>query len=172
MPIWLGEFLAKELPYVILAVFIGVLIGFGVYYHHAYETQHDAYVILQNDVKTQNEQATAKYKQLLADNEAKQLQIDNQFKKQVTQDDQAKKDISSIVSNVAVSPIRVRYVARASRCNSDSADSAKTPDAAISATDTSTTDGVLPQLNSERLASAIGEIETLNAAFASCKATW
>ena len=155
----------------ILAVFLALVSAlFATYYYHGeYVTASKALADLRASVAAANVQATARLADLTAERDRIQTELNQKAADQEQKDAQAKAEISRLT--VDVSNLRVRVVPNTAGSCSGNA-SGQT----ASATDAGTADqapayGVLPEVNSRRLASALTEVETLSAAYNSCRAT-
>ncbi len=118
------------------------------------------------------EQQKAHAKQLLdtltAERDAKQAAIDKVYKEQEQKDAKAKTDIDRLADELRARPMRVRIECPSGKSGS-SAPNQKTASTHHRAGNSSTTYGLLPAANSERLANAISAVEKLNAAYSSCR---
>lgn len=157
----------------LIAIVVGLLLctlsGTTWYYHHELNALHDSDLLLKHDNEVAQQQATAKLKQLTAERDAKQAALDQQAKEQGEKDAQAQSDISALHDKLLHTPVRVQYLP--STADHRSTTGQASTSTANSAADQSASSGVLPESNTQRLASAIAEIETLSAAYGSCRAT-
>ncbi len=157
----------------ILAIVIGLvfilLSGTTWYYHGEYRTTSDSLLLLQHDVATQNREAALKLKTLTAERDAKQAALNKQAKDQEKVDAIAQNGIARLNEQLRTSTVRVRIIP-SSRAGSGSPASDEATAAANRAADDSTASGVLPESNTKRLADALTEVETLSAAYNSCRA--
>lgn len=161
----------RELVLVLkISVFVMLLTATLVYRHHAQQA-HDQYIRLQGSIEQQTAQASAKLAQLTAERDAKQTQLNQLAKEQEVKDAAAQSEIARLDDELRNRPIRVRVVTRSGGGGGGSAksDAATTPEAG--AGDTATAYGLLPEENSRRLADALIEVETMSAAYSSCRAT-
>ncbi len=123
---------------------------------------------LAGQVVQQNQQAKQKLAELTAQRDIKQAALNKAAADQERKDADAKAEIERLAGELRDRPVRVRIVAQAGSCSGSAAG-----DAAASAEDragdTGATDGVLPAENTRRLSAALTEIETLSAAYSSCR---
>ncbi|WP_218239775.1 hypothetical protein [Comamonas fluminis] len=127
---------------------------------------------LQASVAAQNRTATAELARLTLERNAAQAQLDQVYQQQEKADDQAVQEIARLTGELEQRPVRVRIVASTTTCGAGSGGSAgdqATPTTA-GAADTTQAYGLLPESNSRRLGEVIAEAETINAAYASCRA--
>ena len=110
---------------------------------------------LQASVAAQNRTATAELARLTLERNAAQAQLDQVYQQQEKADDQAVQEIARLTGELEQRPVRVRIVASSTTA---------------SAADTTQAYGLLPESNSRRLGEVIAEAETINAAYASCRA--
>lgn len=156
-----------------VAVAVIYLVGSSLaiwYYKAKAQNAVEALVTLQGQVKAQNDAAAAKLASLTEKRDQLQAIIDRQAENQEAQDAQAKAEIARLGSELRNRPFRVRVEG----CDAGSGDRGATSDATAGAEDragdTGPAYGLLPAENHRRLASAIDEIETMSAAYASCRA--
>ncbi|MPN18487.1 hypothetical protein SDC9_165847 [bioreactor metagenome] len=128
---------------------------------------------LQALVAAQNDQARTTLERLTTERDAAQAQVDTQHQQQEMADAQARQEIARLHSELERSgPVRVRISAQpAPACGPGGGGAPGHPSAAADpgAADAAPAYGLLPAANSARLAGVIQEIETLNAAYASCR---
>jgi len=145
------------------------LIASTLIYRSMYITTDTALTAVNASIKAQNETSTKKLADLTAERDQKQAQLDQAAKDQEKTDASAKTEIARLDAELRNRPVLVRYVTASGKgggsAASDPASSAKN-----SAGDAGTAIGVLPESNSRRLASALTEVETLSAAYNSCRA--
>ena len=127
---------------------------------------------LQSQVATQNQTARAQLDRLTAERDAAQAQLDAQFQQQEKTDAQTIQEIARLTDELQQRPVRVRLATTPGACGPSGGGP---PGAATASTDAGATDpaptyGLLPAANSQRLGAVIQEVETLNAAYASCRA--
>ena len=125
---------------------------------------------LAGQVEQQNQQAERKLAELTAQRDIKQAALNKAAADQERKDADAKAEIDRLAGELESRPVRVRIVTSpAGSCSGGAAG-----DAAASAEDRAgdagTADGVLPPENTRRLSAALTEIETLSAAYSSCRA--
>lgn len=126
---------------------------------------------LQASVATQNRTAKAELELLTAERNAAQARLDQLYQQQEKTDAQAVQEIARLTGELEQRPVRVRIVSQpaasgAGGCRATGEQAAGTEP---SAADAGQAYGLLPAANSARLAGVIQEIETLNAAYASCR---
>ena len=123
---------------------------------------------LAGQVEQQNQQAERKLAELTAQRDIKQAALNKAAADQERKDADAKAEIERLAGELRDRPVRVRVVAQAGDCSRGAAG-----DAAARAEDRTgdagTADGILPPENSRRLSAALTEIETLSAAYSSCR---
>lgn len=127
---------------------------------------------LQGKVDQQNETATRRLAELTQENARIQSALNAQAKAQETQDAQAQAEIARLDGELRNRPVRVRVQScshAGSGNRSAQGDPAANPQDRPG--DTETASGILPPENTRRLAGVIQEIETLSAAYASCKSS-
>lgn len=124
---------------------------------------------LRGMIEQQAEQAEQTLARLTAERDEKQARLDRLAAEQESKDADAKAEIERLAGELRDRPVRVRIVAQAGSCSGSAAgDAAANPE--DRAGDASTADGVLPPENTRRLGIALTEIETLSAAYNSCRA--
>ena len=157
----------------IIAIAVGLIVltlsGLTWYYHGAYRNVSDTLLVLQHDVSEKNREATDKLKALIIERDAKQAKINQLYLEQGEKDEIAQNGIERLNDQLRASTVRVR-IESASRCSGSSSIGDQARNAANSAANDTETSGVLPESNTRRLADALTEIETLSAAYNSCRA--
>lgn len=123
---------------------------------------------LRGQISQQSSQAKVTLDQLTKDRDEKQAALDRQAELQEGKDDAAKDEIARLADELANRPVRVRVVTASGACSSSAAGNS-TSSAETGAGNTSSTSGLLPESNSQRLRAAIAEVETLSAAYSSCR---
>lgn len=123
---------------------------------------------LRGRVSQQEKQAKEALDKLTLERDAKQALLDKQAQLQEEKDNAAKLEIKRLANELGNRPIRVRVATQSSQCD-HSAGSDTPSNADNSAGNTSAASGLLPESNSRRLRAAIEEIETLSAAYSSCR---
>jgi hypothetical protein len=123
-------------------------------------------------IKTQNEEAGALLAQRTAERDAKQATLDRLATEQETQDEAATNEIARLAGELRNKPIRVRVVPE-SGTSGPSGGSAP-GDASAAATagpgNAEPATWVLPDANSRGLGEVIADVETMSAAYSSCRA--
>lgn len=128
----------------------------------------DDYGELVGRVEQHREEAAARLRQLTAERDRQQALLDQQAMEQEKKDAHAQAEIARLAGELGSRPVRVRVVA--GHCGG-SAGGDPSAAAADRAADAGAADGVLPAENSRRLGAALTEVETLSAAYASCRAS-
>lgn len=123
---------------------------------------------LRGQISQQSAQAKETLDQLTKDRDEKQAVLDQLAKSQEDKDNAAKDEIARLADELANRPIRVRVVTAGGVC-SGSAASHYATSSTDSAGNPASTSGLLPESNSRGLRVAINEIETLSAAYSSCR---
>lgn len=123
---------------------------------------------LAGQVEQQNQQAERRLAELTAQRDMKQAALNKAAADQERKDADARAEIDRLAGELRDRPVRVRIVAQAGSCSGGAASdaAARTEDRAG---DAGTADGVLPAENTRRLSAALTEIETLSAAYSSCR---
>jgi len=126
---------------------------------------------LQASVTTQNRIAKAELERLTVERNAAQARLDQLYQQQEKTDAQAVQEIARLTGELEQRPVRVRIVSQlaASGAGGCSAAGEQAASTGPGAADAAEAYGLLPAANSARLAGVIQEIETLNAAYASCR---
>lgn len=127
---------------------------------------------LQTSVAAQNRTATAELARLTAERNAAQSQLDQIYQQQEKTDAQAVQEIARLTGELEQRPVRVRIVASTAACGSGrgGTEGDQTTTSDPGAADETQAYGLLPESNSRRLGAVIAEAETINAAYASCRA--
>ena len=124
---------------------------------------------LAGQVEQQNQQAEQKLAELTAQRDIKQAALNKAAADQERKDADAKAEIDRLAGELRDRPVRVRIVTSPAGSCSGSAAGDAAASAEDRAGDTGATDGVLPAENTRRLSAALTEIETLSAAYSSCR---
>ncbi|WEE75711.1 hypothetical protein LZ683_16245 [Comamonas testosteroni] len=155
-----------------LALLLCLVLAFGMQ-HFRTKAQTVAIELqqLQGSVATQNRTAKAELERLTAERNAAQARLDQLYQQQEKTDAQAVQEIARLTGEHKLRPVRVRIVSQPSAsgaggCRATGEQAACTDPGAA---DAGQAYGLLPAANSARLAGVIQEIETLNAAYASCR---
>ena len=148
------------LTYLFVAVFC-----FGIGYHQAASRHRE----LEAAVRQQKNLATERLAELTAERDRKQAELDKSAKEQEDKDREAKTEIERLAGELADRPVRVRYVTTAGQCGGGP-DTDPATAAGAGAGSAAPAYGVLPEPNSRRLGAALKEVETLSAAYNSCRA--
>lgn len=156
-----------------LAAMVAVLIvalALGTYHYQAvYQATDKALMALEGSVKQANETAAAELERLTAERDERQARLDKQAEDQEKKDADAKAEIERLAGELRDRPIRVRYVTATSGAGSGGAASQAAVSPGDSAGDATAATGVLPESNTQRLGVALTEVETLSAAYNSCR---
>ncbi|QXN70916.1 putative outer membrane lytic protein [Bacillus phage vB_BspP_Dartukuta] len=123
---------------------------------------------LRGQVSRQSAQAKETLDQLTKERDEKQALLDAQAKQQEENDNAAKLEIARLADELASRPIRVRVIAASGACSGSAAGDTSTGTETGTGNDAATS-GLLPEPNSRRLRAAIAEVETLSAAYSSCR---
>lgn len=122
---------------------------------------------LKGQISQQSAQAKETLDQMTKERDQKQAELDELAKQQEETDNAAKLEIARLADELASRPIRVRVVTASGACSSSAA--GYTTTGRTGEGNTSSTSGLLPESNSRRLRAAIAEVETLSAAYRSCR---
>ncbi|WP_314971758.1 hypothetical protein [Comamonas testosteroni] len=127
---------------------------------------------LQARVEAQNLTAAEELARLTLERNAAQAQLDQLYQQQEKTDVLAVQEIARLSSELEQRPVRVRIVASSAACGTDSHSAAGEPASSTDpgSADTAQAYGLLPESNSRRLGAVSAEAETINAAYASCRA--
>lgn len=155
---------AGEIATLVLMLALAWLVG----YQSGKESAGKDLARLQGMIEQQAEEAEQTLERLTAERDKKQAALNKAAADQERKDADAKAEIERLAGELRDRPVRVRVVAQAGDCSRGAAG-----DAAARAEDrtgdTGTADGILPPENSRRLSAALTEIETLSAAYSSCR---
>ncbi|MEX8193604.1 hypothetical protein [Comamonas guangdongensis] len=164
------EFIAPGL--LALSLLACLVLGFGMqHFKTKAQVATSELKQLQDSVAAQKRTATAELERLTAERNAAQARLDQLYQQQEKTDAQAVQEIARLTGELQQRPVRVRIVSQpaasgAGGCRSAGEQAASTDSGAADAAEAY---GLLPAANSARLAGVIQEIETLNAAYASCR---
>lgn len=159
--------------FVIVLLLIGLLLAWaGGHYRDLAATNAKELTALQGQVQHQNDLAKLKLDEMTRQRDAKQSELDDFHKTQEKKDEAAKLEIARLAGELEHRPVRVRIVAQPAQCGPGGGGSQGGAAAGTEAGegDTTQTYGLLPESNSRRLGAVITEAETVNAAYASCRA--
>ena len=156
---------AGEIATMVLMLALAWLVG----YQSGKESAGKDLARLQGMIEQQADQAEQTLERLTAERDKKQAALNKAAADQERKDADAKAEIERLAGELRDRPVRVRVVAQAGSCGGSAAGdaAARTEDRAG---DAGTADGVLPAENTRRLSAALTEIETLSAAYSSCRA--
>lgn len=157
--------IAGEIATLLLMLAMAWLVG----YQSGKESAGQDLARLQGKIEQQAEQAGQTLARLTAERDERQARLDRLAADQESKDADAKAEIDRLAGELRDRPVRVRIVAQAGSCSGSAAgDAAAHPE--DRAGDAGTASGLLPPENSRRLGAALTEIETLSAAYSSCRA--
>ena len=125
---------------------------------------------LKGQIEYAEREAQTKYDELMTKRDALALRLQEAAKHQEEIDNAAKAEIKRLSNELASRPVRVRIEPESGACGGGTR-SAEAGNSSHSKRSEGQAYGLLPRANSERLRAALDEIETLNAAYASCKNT-
>ena len=155
-----------------LALLLCLAFGLGMWHFKA-KSQAVATELqqLQASVAAQHRTANAELERLTVERNAAQARLDQLYQQQEKTDAQAVQEIARLTGELEQRPVRVRIVSLpaasgAGGCRAAGEQAASTEPGAADAAEAY---GLLSAANSARLAGVIQEIETLNAAYASCR---
>lgn len=157
-----------------VAVVLVLLLSWGVdHYRAKASTAVRELQQLQAEVGEQNRTAQKTLDRLKAERDAAQAKLDKQHQEQEKTDANTIAEIARLTGELEQRPVRVRVVTQATACRggSGSAEGHTAAAADPGAADAAQAYGLLPESNSRRLGAVIAEAETINAAYASCRAT-
>lgn len=156
---------------VTIIAFLGVSLA-AAGYHVAYKTTSKTLTELRDQVEKKNQEAEQKLAELTAQRDMKQAALDKAAADQERKDNASQAEIDRLTDELHKRPVRVRIVPTAtSRGCSGSAAGDAAGATEPGAADPGAAYGVLPAENTRRLAIALKEVETLSAAYNSCRAT-
>lgn len=127
---------------------------------------------LQQQLRQQHLQAQAQLADLTRQRDARQAALNALHAHQEQTDAETAQHIARLESELATRPVRVRIATRPANCGGGGAGTAGAAAATADAgaADAAQTHGLLPAANARRLGAVIAEAETINAAYASCRA--
>ena len=156
---------AGEIATMVLMLALAWLVG----YQSGKESAGKDLARLQGMIEQQAEEAEQTLERLTAERDKKQAALNKAAADQERKDADAKAEIERLAGELRDRPVRVRIVAQAGNCSGSAAGDAAAR-AEDRSGDTGTADGILPPENTRRLGAALTEIETLSAAYSSCRA--
>lgn len=145
--------------------------AFGAGYFAGWESMVAQYSDLAAQVKAKNQLATEKLAELVRERDRKQAVIDRMALERESLDNEAKTEIARLGAELERRPVRVRVVTKPRSCGG-SAEGDTAAGTGAGEEDAGQASGVLPKENTRRLREALSEIETLSAAYNSCKASY
>jgi len=127
---------------------------------------------LSADVERQNADAAQTLATLTEQRDTAQAALDAAYQQQEVADAAAQQEIDRLRGDLEQRPVRVRIVPQSAACGPGGGGAAGDAPAAADAgaADVAPAYGLLPESNTRRLGAVIAEVETLNAAYASCRA--
>ena len=155
--------IAGEIATLLLMLAMAWLVG----YQGGKESAGKDLARLQGMIEQQADQAEHTLARLTAERDKKQARLDRLAADQEKKDADAKAEIERLAGELRDRPVRVRVVAGSCSGSTAGDPAARAEDRSG---DAGTADGVLPPENSRRLGAALTEIETLSAAYSSCRA--
>lgn len=158
----------RQTLFMLIALAVSGLAVFGMGYALGSKAPALKLEELRGQVSRQSSQAKVTLDQLTKERDEKQAALDKQAQLQEGKDNAAKLEIARLADELASLPIRVRIVTASGACSGRAAGEVTTGTETGSG-DNAATSGLLPESNSRRLRVAIKKIETLNAAYASCR---
>ena len=159
--------------FVIVLLLLGFFLAWaGGHYRDLAATNAKELAALQGRVQHQNDLAKLKLDEMTRQRDAKQTELDDFHKTQEKKDEAAKLEIARLAGELEHRPVRVRIVAQPAQCGAGggSAQGGVAAGTEAGEGDPAQTYGLLPESNSRRLGAVIAEAETVNAAYASCRA--
>ncbi len=156
---------AGEIATLVLMLALAWLVG----YQSGKESAGKDLARLQGMIEQQAEEAGQTLERLTAERDKEQARLDRLAAEQESKDADAKAEIERLAGELRDRPIRVRYVTAPSGAGSGGAASQAAVSPGDSAGDATAATGVLPESNTQRLGVALTEVETLSAAYNSCR---
>jgi len=141
---------------------------FGGGYLAGWESMVAQYSELAASVRVSNRLASDKLDALTRDRDKKQADLYRMVAEQEKLDAEAQSEIKRLAGELDGRPVRVRVVTESGECSASSEGSG-TGSSEDRTGDAGTAYGVLPEKNTRRLRAALTSIETLNAAYRSCR---
>lgn len=146
----------------IIAIVLAALLGLAAFeYHRLYAATALALQTQNQAIEAQKTEAAKELAQATAE-------VNTQAENQKAIDDQTIADLQAAATAAASAPVRVRYVSTNAGCGGASP---KAGSAGAGAADANASTGVLAPAAQQQFDGAVAAIETLQAAFNSCKAT-
>ena len=160
VPAWLAAMVA--------ALVVALALG-AYHYQEVYQATDKALLALEESTKQANATAAAELARLTAERDERQARLDRQAKDQEKKDADAKAEVERLAGELRDRPVRVRYVTAPSRTGSGGAANHAAGTSGTGPGDATASAGVLPDANSRRIGIALKEVETLSAAYSSCR---
>lgn len=153
---------------VLLAALVVIVLIYSLGYQSGAGSVNERYSKLQGKVTQQEEEAAKRLKAMTDKRDAIQAKLDREFLRQEEKDAAAQVEIDRLASELEHRPIRVRVVTASGACSGSATGDATTGTETGTGNDAATS-GLLPESNHRRLRAAIAEVETLSAAYSSCR---
>lgn len=164
-----------DLKAIMIYILAGLVLVLGLstwQYRRMFKATDFALTTQNSAIKAQNKTADNLLKQRTAERDALQAQLDKRAAAQEKTDEKAVGQIAADdqLQRSATVRVRVHHCTRDAGRSGGSTPSQAAAAAQAGAGDASSASGVLPEAGARRLADALKEIETMNAAYASCRA--
>ena len=156
----------------IMASSLVVLVALGLFFYgfaSGRESVLGEWVQLKTKVEEANRIAEERLVKLRADRDRKEAELERLAEEREKLDEQAQAEIERLATRLEQRPVRVRVVTEPRSCGG-SAEGDAAAGTGAGEEDAGQASGVLPEENSRRLREALTEIETLSAAYNSCRA--
>ncbi len=161
---------ARELGAVLAAIALAGLVASTLTYRHLYQDATANLKSLSDQVERQNAETDAKLAELTAQRDMKQAALNKAAADQERKDNDAQAEIARLAGELRDRPVRVRIVPAAGGGCSGGAAGDAAGAAEAGAGDAASAYGLLPEENSRRFNDSLSEVETLSAAYNSCRA--
>lgn len=138
------------------------------HYKAQYKTTLDSLTIIEDRVKTQNEEATKLFNELIKEKNALEEELKQKAKEQEQKDERAKKQIQDLERDFSNRPFRVRVVPSNCGTGGSSPEGGGTSVTENHGGGEAQGTGLLPEKNRDLLNRALTEVEMLSAAYNSC----
>lgn len=155
-----------------MAILIAVLGLAAFEYKRLYKATDFALKTQNAAIESQKKTAKDTMDRLTKERDDAQTALNTRAAAQEKEDGSATKAIATDTARAATAPVRVRYVSVPARCGGGSPADNPAPDAQAGAGDAGAASGVLAPAAAELFKRDQDAIETLQAAFNSCKSTW
>lgn len=158
----------RQTLFMLIALTVTGLAVFGMGYAFGSKAPALKLEELRGQISQQSSQAKVTLDQLTKERDEKQALFDAKAKQQEETDNAAKLEIARLADELASRPVRVRVVTASGACGGSTAGNSA-GSAEAGAGNTSSASGLLPESNSRRLRAAVAEVETVSAAYSSCR---